>query len=157
MYITSVIVSQSGLTRAVQDSKITLEQAEYEFLSFVRQHTPPGQCPLAGELLFSTSSRNVVLLNWFGSYSHVLLFFYLQVTLCMRTRGSWTSTCHSLCTTFTTESLMLAPSRSFAGQCLCDCGVSESLCAVMETFSALTFIAMSPCSVSALVQMRLYQ
>ncbi|XP_071061486.1 small fragment nuclease isoform X1 [Pseudochaenichthys georgianus] len=39
---------ESGLTQAVQDSKITLEQAEYEFLSFVRQHTPPGQCPLAG-------------------------------------------------------------------------------------------------------------
>ncbi|XP_044078398.1 small fragment nuclease isoform X2 [Siniperca chuatsi] len=39
---------KSGLTQAVRDSKITLEQAEYEFLSFVRQHTPPGQCPLAG-------------------------------------------------------------------------------------------------------------
>ncbi len=44
-----VNVSQSGLTQAVRDSKVTLEQAEYEFLSFVRQHTPPGQCPLAGE------------------------------------------------------------------------------------------------------------
>ncbi|XP_034082659.1 small fragment nuclease isoform X2 [Gymnodraco acuticeps] len=42
------ILAESGLTQAVQDSKITLEQAEYEFLSFVRQHTPPGQCPLAG-------------------------------------------------------------------------------------------------------------
>ncbi|KAM7398705.1 hypothetical protein PAMA_006556 [Pampus argenteus] len=39
---------KSGLTQAVRDSKVTLEQAEYEFLSFVRQHTPPGQCPLAG-------------------------------------------------------------------------------------------------------------
>ncbi|KAM6969855.1 small fragment nuclease [Aplochiton taeniatus] len=39
---------QSGLTQAVRDSKISLQQAEYEFLSFVRQHTPPGQCPLAG-------------------------------------------------------------------------------------------------------------
>nr|XP_046267382.1 small fragment nuclease isoform X2 [Scatophagus argus] len=39
---------KSGLTQAVRDSKITLEQAEYEFLSFLRQHTPPGQCPLAG-------------------------------------------------------------------------------------------------------------
>lgn len=39
---------KSGLTQAVRNSKITLEQAEYEFLSFVRQHTPPGQCPLAG-------------------------------------------------------------------------------------------------------------
>ncbi|XP_077403646.1 small fragment nuclease isoform X2 [Vanacampus margaritifer] len=39
---------KSGLTQAVRQSEITLEQAEYEFLSFVRQHTPPGQCPLAG-------------------------------------------------------------------------------------------------------------
>ncbi|XP_051903194.1 small fragment nuclease isoform X3 [Hippocampus zosterae] len=39
---------KSGLTEAVRQSKITLEQAEDEFLSFVRQHTPPGQCPLAG-------------------------------------------------------------------------------------------------------------
>ncbi|XP_060764395.1 small fragment nuclease [Neoarius graeffei] len=39
---------KSGLTQAVRDSKISLQQAEYEFLSFIRQHTPPGQCPLAG-------------------------------------------------------------------------------------------------------------
>ncbi|XP_041749626.2 small fragment nuclease [Coregonus clupeaformis] len=38
----------SGLTQAVRDSKISLQQAEYEFLSFIRQHTPPGHCPLAG-------------------------------------------------------------------------------------------------------------
>ncbi|XP_067827128.1 small fragment nuclease isoform X2 [Heptranchias perlo] len=38
----------SGLTQAVRNSKISLQQAEYEFLSFVRQHTPPGLCPLAG-------------------------------------------------------------------------------------------------------------
>ncbi|XP_069750683.1 small fragment nuclease [Narcine bancroftii] len=39
---------KSGLTQAVRDSKINLQQAEYEFLSFIRQHTPPGLCPLAG-------------------------------------------------------------------------------------------------------------
>ncbi|XP_043936912.1 oligoribonuclease, mitochondrial isoform X2 [Protopterus annectens] len=39
---------KSGLTQAVQESKVSLQQAEYEFLSFVRQHTPPGLCPLAG-------------------------------------------------------------------------------------------------------------
>uniref|UniRef100_F7BI45 RNA exonuclease 2 n=1 Tax=Xenopus tropicalis TaxID=8364 RepID=F7BI45_XENTR len=39
---------KSGLTQAVRESKITLQQAEYEFLSFIRQHTPPGVCPLAG-------------------------------------------------------------------------------------------------------------
>ncbi|NWI10635.1 ORN protein, partial [Crypturellus soui] len=40
---------KSGLTKAVKESKISLQQAEYEFLSFVRQQTPPGLCPLAGE------------------------------------------------------------------------------------------------------------
>jgi len=39
---------QSGLTQAVKDSKISLQQAEMELLSFVRQHTPSGKCPLAG-------------------------------------------------------------------------------------------------------------
>ncbi|KAJ0004076.1 hypothetical protein NQD34_010290, partial [Periophthalmus magnuspinnatus] len=43
--------SKSGLTVAVRSSNISLEQAEYEFLSFVRQHTPPGQCPLAGQFV----------------------------------------------------------------------------------------------------------
>lgn len=41
---------QSGLTKAVKESKISLQQAEYEFLSFVRQQTPPGLCPLAGKV-----------------------------------------------------------------------------------------------------------
>ncbi|XP_068096943.1 oligoribonuclease, mitochondrial [Hyperolius riggenbachi] len=39
---------QSGLTEAVRNSKVSLPQAEYEFLSFIRQNTPPGVCPLAG-------------------------------------------------------------------------------------------------------------
>ncbi|XP_066462174.1 oligoribonuclease, mitochondrial [Eleutherodactylus coqui] len=39
---------KSGLTQAVRDSKISLAQAEYEFLSFIRKHTAPGLCPLAG-------------------------------------------------------------------------------------------------------------
>ncbi|CAH2319416.1 oligoribonuclease, mitochondrial [Pelobates cultripes] len=39
---------ESGLTQAVRESHITLQQAEYEFLSFIREHTPPGLCPLAG-------------------------------------------------------------------------------------------------------------
>ncbi|CAH1797175.1 unnamed protein product, partial [Owenia fusiformis] len=39
---------QSGLTQAVRDSKISLQQAEMEMLSFIRQHVPEGKCPLAG-------------------------------------------------------------------------------------------------------------
>ncbi|CAM9863063.1 unnamed protein product [Lampetra planeri] len=39
---------RSGLTKAVRESLVSLQMAEYEVLSFVRQHTPPGVCPLAG-------------------------------------------------------------------------------------------------------------
>lgn len=46
---TAALSLQSGLTKAVRESKISLQQAEYEFLSFVRQQTPPGLCPLAGK------------------------------------------------------------------------------------------------------------
>ncbi|XP_078594887.1 oligoribonuclease, mitochondrial-like [Branchiostoma floridae x Branchiostoma japonicum] len=39
---------KSGLTEAVRRSELSLQAAEYEMLSFVRQYTPPGVCPLAG-------------------------------------------------------------------------------------------------------------
>lgn len=38
----------SGLTKAVQMSKVSLQEAEMQMVSFVRQHTPRGKCPLAG-------------------------------------------------------------------------------------------------------------
>ncbi|XP_062374047.1 small fragment nuclease [Sardina pilchardus] len=38
----------SGLTQAVRDSKISLQDAENEFLSFIKKYIPPRQCPLAG-------------------------------------------------------------------------------------------------------------
>lgn len=69
----SVNMSQSGLTQAVRNSEITLELAEYEFLSFVRQHTPPGQCPLAGEKpqqLNSNTTELVLLLQSFPIIIH---------------------------------------------------------------------------------------
>lgn len=49
-FLTDGSFLQSGLTKAVKESKISLQQAEYEFLSFVRQQTPPGLCPLAGKM-----------------------------------------------------------------------------------------------------------
>ena len=39
---------QSGLTQAVRDSKVSLEEAERQVLEFVSAHTPMGKCPLAG-------------------------------------------------------------------------------------------------------------
>lgn len=57
---------QSGLTKAVKESKISLQQAEYEFLSFVRQQTPPGVCPLAGTRVLSYPQRQQCWCSWWG-------------------------------------------------------------------------------------------
>ena len=42
------IILQSGLTQAVRQSNISLEQAQIEMVDFIRQHTPQRKCPLAG-------------------------------------------------------------------------------------------------------------
>lgn len=39
---------ESGLTQAVRESKISLQEAEKRMLSFVQTHTKKGNCPLAG-------------------------------------------------------------------------------------------------------------
>ncbi|XP_071799397.1 oligoribonuclease, mitochondrial-like [Asterias amurensis] len=40
--------TDSGLVDAVRASKVSVQQAEYEMLAFIRQHTMPKKCPLAG-------------------------------------------------------------------------------------------------------------
>ena len=39
---------KSGLTQAVKDSHISIQEAEEQVLEFVTRHTPHGCCPLAG-------------------------------------------------------------------------------------------------------------
>jgi len=39
---------ESGLTRRVQESKVTMQQAAAETLAFMAQHVPKGQSPLCG-------------------------------------------------------------------------------------------------------------
>jgi len=39
---------KSGLTEESRSSPVTLQSAEMQLLSLVRQHTPVGKCPLAG-------------------------------------------------------------------------------------------------------------
>ena len=39
---------QSGLTAACRASSTSLSDAEKQMLSFIQEHTPEGQCPLAG-------------------------------------------------------------------------------------------------------------
>ncbi|XP_038048619.1 oligoribonuclease, mitochondrial-like [Patiria miniata] len=40
--------TKSGLVDAVRASKVSIQQAEYEMLAFIRKHTLPKICPLAG-------------------------------------------------------------------------------------------------------------
>ncbi|CAG5135084.1 unnamed protein product [Candidula unifasciata] len=39
---------KSGLTEAVRSSKVSLQEAEQMVLDFVKEYTPKGKCPLAG-------------------------------------------------------------------------------------------------------------
>ncbi|CAF0835458.1 unnamed protein product [Brachionus calyciflorus] len=39
---------ESGLTKACQESKISIQQAENMMLEFIQKHTPKRACPLAG-------------------------------------------------------------------------------------------------------------
>ena len=43
--------AQSGLTQAVKDSKVDLQEAEAQVLSFLREHCPEGQSPLCGNTI----------------------------------------------------------------------------------------------------------
>ncbi|XP_048857385.1 small fragment nuclease [Brienomyrus brachyistius] len=76
---------KSGLTQAVRDSKISLQQAEYEFLSFIRQHTPPGHCPLAGN---SVHADKKFLDKYMPQFMHHLHYRIIDVStikeLCRR-------------------------------------------------------------------------
>ncbi|XP_053604843.1 probable oligoribonuclease [Plodia interpunctella] len=43
---------ESGLTEASRNSKITLEEAENQILSFVQQHVPEKRCPIGGNSIY---------------------------------------------------------------------------------------------------------
>ncbi|XP_037605324.1 small fragment nuclease [Sebastes umbrosus] len=102
---------KSGLTQAVQDSKITLEQAEYEFLSFVRQHTPPGQCPLAGN---SVHADKKFLDKYMPQFMYHLHYRIVDV-----------STIKELCRRWFPEEYKLAPHKKAAHRALGD--IQESI------------------------------
>ncbi|KAM4727158.1 small fragment nuclease [Anableps anableps] len=89
---------KSGLIQAVQNSKITLEQAEYEFLSFVRQHTPPGQCPLAGN---SVHADKRFLDKYMPQFMYHLHYRIIDV-----------STIKELCRRWFPEEFRMAPHKS---------------------------------------------
>ncbi|XP_078122517.1 small fragment nuclease [Sander vitreus] len=102
---------KSGLTQAVQDSKISLEQAEYEFLSFVRQHTPPGQCPLAGN---SVHADKRFLDKYMPQFMYHLHYRIIDV-----------STIKELCRRWFPEEYKMVPNKKAAHRALDD--IQESI------------------------------
>ncbi|XP_019962399.1 small fragment nuclease isoform X1 [Paralichthys olivaceus] len=102
---------KSGLTQAVRESKITLEQAEYEFLSFVRQHTPPGQCPLAGN---SVHADKRFLEKYMSQFMYHLHYRIIDV-----------STIKELCRRWFPEEYRMAPEKKATHRALND--IRESI------------------------------
>ncbi|XP_062342039.1 small fragment nuclease isoform X1 [Osmerus eperlanus] len=102
---------QSGLTQAVRDSKVSLQQAEYEFLSFIRQHTPPGHCPLAGN---SVHADKKFLDKYMPQFMHHLHYRIIDV-----------STIKELCRRWFPEEYMLAPQKKASHRALDD--IEESI------------------------------
>ncbi|MGH0174131.1 UNVERIFIED_CONTAM: hypothetical protein FKN15_067501 [Acipenser sinensis] len=102
---------ESGLTRAVRESRISLQQAEYEFLSFVRQHTPPGLCPLAGN---SVHADKKFLDKYMPQFMRHLHYRIIDV-----------STIKELCRRWFPEEYNLAPRKQASHRALGD--IQESI------------------------------
>ncbi|KAG7484497.1 hypothetical protein MATL_G00050000 [Megalops atlanticus] len=102
---------KSGLTQAVRDSKISLQQAEYEFVSFVRLHTPPGHCPLAGN---SVHADKKFLDKYMPQFMHHLHYRIIDV-----------STIKELCRRWFPEEYKLAPQKKASHRALDD--IQESI------------------------------
>ncbi|KAJ8412590.1 hypothetical protein AAFF_G00129260 [Aldrovandia affinis] len=102
---------KSGLTQAVRDSKMSLQQAEYEFLSFVRDHTPPGHCPLAGN---SVHADKKFLDKYMPQFMRHLHYRIIDV-----------STIKELCRRWFPEEYKLAPHKKASHRALDD--IQESI------------------------------
>ncbi|CAL8305175.1 unnamed protein product [Gadus morhua 'NCC'] len=102
---------KSGLTQSVKDSKISLQQAEYEFLSFIRQHTQPGQCPLAGN---SVHADKKFLDKYMPQFMYHLHYRIIDV-----------STIKELCRRWFPEEYKLAPQKKASHRALGD--IQESI------------------------------
>ncbi|XP_032283863.1 oligoribonuclease, mitochondrial isoform X2 [Phoca vitulina] len=105
------ILAESGLTKAVKESTMTLQQAEYEFLSFVRQQTPPGLCPLAGN---SVHADKKFLDKYMPQFMKHLHYRIIDV-----------STVKELCRRWYPEEYEFAPKKAASHRALDD--ISESI------------------------------
>ncbi|KAI0234598.1 Oligoribonuclease, mitochondrial [Lamellibrachia satsuma] len=102
---------KSGLTRAVHTSKISLQQAEMEMISFIRQHTPPGSCPLAGNTVHADKKFLDKYMPHFMNHLH-----YRIVDV---------STIKELCRRWYPEAFRQAPSKAASHRALED--IRESI------------------------------
>ncbi|XP_058050358.1 oligoribonuclease, mitochondrial isoform X2 [Ahaetulla prasina] len=102
---------KSGLTKAVKESTISLRQAEYEFLSFIRQQTPPGLCPLAGN---SVHADKKFLDKYMPQFMKHLHYRIIDV-----------STVKELCRRWYPEDYEIAPKKSASHRALDD--IRESI------------------------------
>lgn len=68
---------ESGLTEQVRASDTNLQKAEFEMLGFVRQHTAPGYCPLAGN---SVHVDKVFLQKYMPLFMHHLHYRIVDVS-----------------------------------------------------------------------------
>ncbi|XP_029792003.1 oligoribonuclease, mitochondrial-like [Suricata suricatta] len=102
---------KSGLTKAVKESTMTWQQAEYEFLSFVRQQTPPGLCPLSGNSVHADKK--------------FLDKYVPQLMKHLHYRIIYVSTVKELCRRWYPEEYEFAPKKAASPRVLDD--ISESI------------------------------
>ena len=62
--------SKSGLTEAVKNSKITIEEAEQTMLEFLQKYVPTKTCPLAGNSVYMDRIFLNKYMNKFNDYLH---------------------------------------------------------------------------------------
>ena len=66
----SVVFFQSGLTEAVKRSEISLDDARKTMVSFVREYTAKGSCPLAGNTVHADKAFLVKYMPDFMEHLH---------------------------------------------------------------------------------------
>ncbi|XP_071952826.1 oligoribonuclease, mitochondrial-like [Antedon mediterranea] len=102
---------KSGLTEEVRRSTLSLENAEYQMLGFIRQHTPPGKCPLAGNTIHVDKK---FLEKYMKQFMYHLHYRIVDV-----------STVKELCRRWYPTALRTAPSKMAAHRALDD--IKESI------------------------------
>ncbi|KAL3993571.1 Exonuclease family protein [Acanthocheilonema viteae] len=78
--------TSNGLLQEIRSSKITMQQAENEVLSYVRRHTDPGMCPLGGN---SVSSDRIFLQKHMPTFEKHLHYRNIDVSSIKELAKRW--------------------------------------------------------------------